>query len=86
LFPNTGLAAQELQRVCEPTRRLVVTTWTDRGHRVARWYQRLLARLGHVEQPKAPDHYITAMEAAGLVTDRAEQHGTLLVWTGHKPI
>jgi ubiquinone/menaquinone biosynthesis C-methylase UbiE len=82
LFPDVSSAAQELERVCRPRGRVVVTTWTDRGHVVARFYQRLLARLGHVERPRAPETYVAVLEAEGLVTQAIKVTGTLLCWSG----
>jgi ubiquinone/menaquinone biosynthesis C-methylase UbiE len=82
LFPSPSLAAQELARVTRPGGRVVVTTWTDRGHLLARSYQRLLARLGHVETPRSPTDYVATIEAAGLLTDAHTVTGTLLQWKG----
>jgi ubiquinone/menaquinone biosynthesis C-methylase UbiE len=84
LFPDTSTAAEELVRVTRPTGRLVVTTWTDRGHVVARWYQRLLARLGHVNVPRSPADHISTIEAAGGVTETHTTTGTLLQWEGRR--
>lgn len=84
LFPDTSMAAAELVRVTRPAGLLVVTTWTDRGHLLARAYQRLLARLGHVEIPRTPAHYVSTIEAAGGVTETQATTGTLLRWKGHR--
>lgn len=85
LFPDVPRAAEELVRVTRPAGRLVITTWTDRGHVVARLYQRLLARLGHVNAPLSPAHHISTIEAAGGATDTHITTGTLLQWKGRRP-
>ena len=84
LFPDITTATQELARVCRAGGRVIVTTWTDRGHVVARSYQRLLARLGHVEPPRAPDVYVSTLEAGGLTTETASVTGALLRWSGRR--
>lgn len=84
LFPNVSSAARELVRVTRPGGKLVVTTWTDGGHLLARWYQRLLARLGHVEIPRSPAEYVSTIEAAGGTTETEAITGTLLRWEGRR--
>jgi ubiquinone/menaquinone biosynthesis C-methylase UbiE len=84
LFPSPSLAAQELARVTRPGGRVVVTTWTDCGHLLARSYQRLLARLGHVEAPRSPAEHVETIEAAGMLTDARTVTGTLLQWKGRR--
>jgi ubiquinone/menaquinone biosynthesis C-methylase UbiE len=85
LFPDIAGAARDLARVCRPAGRVVVTTWTDQGHIVARLYQRLLARLGHVDAPRAPEAYVATLETEGFVTETAAVTGTLLRWGGTAP-
>jgi ubiquinone/menaquinone biosynthesis C-methylase UbiE len=84
LFPDAASAAREISRVCRPGGKVVVTTWTDQGHLVARLYQRLLARLGHIERPRSPTHFRELFEGALLQTEKSQTTGTLLQWTGRR--
>ena len=84
LFRDTSRAAREIARTCRPRARVAATTWTDRGSVIARSYQRLLARLGHIEPPRPPEAHVSTLEAAGLITETSMVTGTLLQWTGHK--
>jgi ubiquinone/menaquinone biosynthesis C-methylase UbiE len=85
LFADASGAARELARVSRPGGSVVVTAWTDQGHIIARLYQRLLARLGHIEQARPADVYVTTLEAEGLRTETMTVTGTLMRWNGHKP-
>ena len=48
-------------------------------------YQRLLARLGHVNVPRTPADHISTIEAAGGLTEMHTTTGTLLQWQGRRP-
>jgi ubiquinone/menaquinone biosynthesis C-methylase UbiE len=84
VFPDRQSAATELARVTRRGGRAAVTSWTDRGNRVARAYHRLLARLGQVNEPLPPDDHCRTFEAAGFVTTATTTRGTVLRWTGHR--
>jgi len=85
VFPDRNAAATELVRTLRRGGFAAITTWTDQGRRVARAYQRALARRGLINPPTTAADHTWTFEAAGLVTTGATQGGTLLSWTGTKP-
>lgn len=84
LFPDRHAAATELARTLPAGGVAAITTWTDQGRRAARWYQRVLARLGHVNEPTSPAEHVRTFTTAGLVQRSSALGGTLLLWTGSR--
>lgn len=82
LFPDRHAAATELARTLRTGGAAAITTWTDQGRRAARWYQRVLARLGHVNEPTSPAEHVRTFTSAGLRQHSSAIGGTLLRWTG----
>jgi ubiquinone/menaquinone biosynthesis C-methylase UbiE len=84
LFPDPEAAAAELARTTRPGSPVAITTWTDRGRRLARAYQRLLARLDVTGRPRSVDEHARLFTAAGLAEREATVGGTLLRWRGER--
>lgn len=82
LFPDRHAAATELARTLRTDGVAAITTWTDQGRGAARWYQRVLARLGHVNEPTSPAEHVRTFTSAGLRQHSSALGGTLLRWTG----